>query len=155
HFESSLATSVPRGTSAMVSILRTATDGEVVYLYDPESARGNAAFPFRAIRLWNPTESTLESGPVSVFGDGKFIGEALCEPIPAKSTAFVPFALDRQIVVERAANEKDEIARILAVQRGVFATEVKHTKRTTLTVMNRGPEKATIYLRHTVLPGYR
>ena len=47
HFESGSVTSVPRGTSAMVSILHTETDGEVVYLYDPESARGNAQFPFK------------------------------------------------------------------------------------------------------------
>jgi hypothetical protein len=154
HFESSNVTTVPRGTSAMVSILHASTDGEVVYLYDAESARGNAAFPFRAMRLWNPTDSTLESGPVSVFGDGRFVGEGLCEPIPAKSTAFVPFALDRQIVVEHEDAEHDEIARILAVQRGVFATEVKHTKRTTITLHNRSAERATVYVRHTVAPGY-
>ena len=91
---------VPRGTSAMVSILHTDTDGEVVYLYDPESPRGNAVYPFRAVRIKNPTDSALESGPVTVFGEGKFIGEGMGEPIPAHHVAFVPFALDRQIVVD-------------------------------------------------------
>ncbi|HTJ82199.1 MAG TPA: DUF4139 domain-containing protein, partial [Polyangiaceae bacterium] len=37
HFESGSAMTVPRGTSAMVSILHSKTDGEVVYLNDPES----------------------------------------------------------------------------------------------------------------------
>jgi hypothetical protein len=96
HFESKSRMSVGRGTSAMVSILSTETDGEVVYLYDAESPRGNAAFPFKSVRIKNPTDSVLESGPVTVFGDGKFIGEGLSEPIPARSTAFIPFALDRQ-----------------------------------------------------------
>ena len=155
HFESKSAMSVPRGTSAMVSILRSDTDGEVVYLYDPESARGNAQFPFKTVRFRNPTDSALESGPVSVFGDGRFVGEGLAEPIPARSVAFVPFALDRQIVVERKDAERDDIARIITVQRGVFSTQLQHTKKATFTLYNRLPEKASVYLRHTVTQGYR
>ena len=154
HFESGQSMSVPRGSSAMVSILHSKTDGEVVYLYDPESARGSTQFPFRAVRIKNPTDSELESGPVTVFGDGRFIGEGLCEPIPAHATAFVPFALDRQIVVEAVAGEHDDISRIITVQRGVFETEVQHTRKQTLVLHNRLAEKVTVYLRHTVAPGY-
>ena len=79
----------------------------------------------------------------------------MVEPIPARSVAFVPFALDRQIVVERKDAERDEIARIITVQRGVFSTEVQHTRRTTLTLHNRQDEKAVVYVRHTVPPGYK
>lgn len=155
HFESKARMSVPRGTSAMVSILSTDTAGEVVYLYDAESTRGNAAFPFRAVHIKNPTDSVLESGPVTVFGEGKFIGEGIVEPIPAHSMAFVPFALDRQIAVERKEADVDRIARILTVQRGVFSTEVQHTRRTTLILNNRMAEAATVYVRHTVADGYK
>jgi hypothetical protein len=155
HFESKSRMSVPRGTSAMVSILSTDTEGEVVYLYDAESARGNTTFPFRAVRIKNPTDSVLESGPVTVFGDGKFIGEGMSEPIPARSMAFVPFALDRQIMVERKEAGVDHIARIITVQRGVFSTEVQHTKRSTLTINNRLGDPATVWVRHTVAEGYK
>jgi hypothetical protein len=154
HFESGQAMSVTRGTSAMISILHTPTEGEVVYLYDPESARGNAQFAFRSLRLRNPTDSQLESGPVTVFGDGRFIGEGMSEPIPAHQVAFVPFALDRQVVVDHVGGERDEIARIIAVNRGVFSTQVQHIKRTTLVVHNRLPNKVVIYVRHTVTSGY-
>jgi hypothetical protein len=154
HFESKTAMNVLRGTSAMVSILNAKTNGEVVYLYDPESARGNATFPFRSVRVQNPTDSTLESGPVTVIGQGKFIGEGLCEPIPARSVGFVPFALDRQIVVDHEDGEHDQIARILTVQRGVLSTEIQHTKRLTLTLHNRLAEPAMVYVRHTVAAGY-
>ncbi|HTQ43226.1 MAG TPA: DUF4139 domain-containing protein [Polyangiaceae bacterium] len=154
HFESGQAMSVTRGTSAMISILHTPTEGEVVYLYDPESARGNAQFAFRSLRLRNPTDSQLESGPVTVFGDGRFIGEGMSEPIPAHQVAFVPFALDRQVVVDRVGGERDEIARIISVNRGVFSTQVQHIKRTTLVVHNRLPNKVVMYVRHTVTPGY-
>jgi hypothetical protein len=139
----------------MVSIRRSQTDGEVVYLYDAESARGNAQYPFKTLRFKNPTDSALESGPVTVFGDGRFVGEGLADPIPARSVAFVPFALDRQIVVEREDAERDDIAKIITVQRGVFSTQIQHTKKATFTLYNRLPERTTIYLRHTVAEGYK
>ncbi len=154
HFETSARMSVKKASSAMISILKGSTEGEATYYYDAESPRGNATFPFRAIRLKNPTDSTLESGPVTVFGDGKFIGEGISEPIPPHASAFVPFALDRQIVVENVDGEKDEILRVLAVQRGVFSTEVKHTKTMKLVFHNRLPTKAKIAIRHTTPKGF-
>ncbi|MFO0664131.1 MAG: DUF4139 domain-containing protein [Polyangiaceae bacterium] len=154
HFESGTTMSVPKGTSAMVSILAGATDGEVVYLYDPETQRGNAQFPFKALRFKNPTDSVLESGPVSVFGEGRFIGEGLSEPIPAHAVAFVPFALDRQILVETKNEEQDRVARVITAARGVFQTETKHTRKSKFVLYNRTQEAATVYLRHTVPQGY-
>ena len=97
----------------------------------------------------------LEQGPVTVFGEGKFIGEGMSEPIPARSMAFIPFALDRQIVVERKDADVDHIARVLTVQRGVFSTEVQHTRRATFVLNNRLGERATVYVRHTVAAGYQ
>lgn len=154
HFESTIPMSVKRGTSAMVSILSSPTDGEVVYFYDAESARGNQTFPFRAVRVKNPTDSALESGPVTVFGEGKFIGEGLTDAIPARAVAFVPFALDKQIVVETKDEESDRIARILTVQRGVLSTEMQHKRKKTLVFHNRTDEKAVVYIRRTVPKGY-
>ncbi|MFT3774978.1 MAG: DUF4139 domain-containing protein [Minicystis sp.] len=155
HFESKARMTVPRGSSAKITILSDETEGEVVYFFDAESPRGNGTYPFRAVRIKNPTDSALESGPVTVFGEGKFIGEGMSEPIPAHSMAFIPFALDRQIVVEKKEGEHDRIARILTVQRGVFSTEVQHTKKRTLVLNNRLAERATIYVKHTVREGYK
>ncbi|HMA96800.1 MAG TPA: DUF4139 domain-containing protein, partial [Polyangiaceae bacterium] len=154
HFESDSPMTVARGTSAMVSILNADADGEVVYLYDPESPRGNVQFPFRSVRLKNPTNSALESGPVTVFGEGRFIGEGLSEPIPARAQAFIPFALDRQIVVERKDTQNDAIRRIMTVQRGVFHTELSRVRRNAFTLHNRLAEKAIVYVKHTVPAGY-
>jgi hypothetical protein len=154
HFESKAPMSVNRGTSAMVSILKTETPGEVVYLYDAESVRGNDKFAFRAVRLSNPTESTLETGPVTVFGQGRFIGEGLTDPIPGKSTSFIPFALDRQVTVEESSDVREGIARILTAQRGVLSTEMRQTKQKKLVVTNRLDGAASVYIRHTVPKGF-
>ena len=154
HFESKTSMTVKKGTSAMVSILEQSAPGEIVYLYDAEAERGSDRFAFRAVRLRNPTESTLETGPVTVYGEGRFIGEGLSEPIPPHATAFVPFALDRQVVVGREGSDYDRIARLVTLQRGILNAEVQHTRKTRLTVTNRLQTAASVFLRHTVRKGW-
>jgi hypothetical protein len=34
-----------------------------------------------------------------VYGDGRFVGEGITEPVPLKATAVIPFALDKQVIV--------------------------------------------------------
>ncbi|MCC6647569.1 MAG: DUF4139 domain-containing protein [Polyangiaceae bacterium] len=154
HFESGAPMTVERGSSAMISILASEADGEIVYLYDAEGARGDARFPFRSVRLRNPTGSALDTGPVTVFGEGRFVGEGMADPIPAGAVAFVPFALDRQVVVDKKVDESDRIQRILTVQRGVFHTELRHSKKSVLSLTNRLAEKVVVYVKHAPPRGY-
>jgi hypothetical protein len=154
HFTNPTPMTVERGASAMVSMVRQETDGEVVYLYAPDSERGNTNFAFRAVRFTNPTTSTLETGPVTVYGEERFIGEGLTEPIPPKSSAVVPYALDRQIVVERNTGEEDKLARLVTLQRGILTAEVQHVRRQKLTITNRLNDVAKVFIRHTVNKGW-
>jgi hypothetical protein len=154
HFASTQPMTVDKGSSAMVSMMRLPTQGEVVYLYDAESERGNAKFAFRAVRFKNPTDSTLETGPVTVYGNERFIGEGLTEPIPPRAAAVVPYALDRQIVVERNDGEDDKIARLVTLSRGILTANVQHIRRQRLTVTNRLGAVAKLFIRHTVAKGW-
>ncbi len=154
HFASPTPMTVERGASAMVSMVRKETEGEVVYLYDAESVRGNQNFAFRAVRFRNPTTSTLETGPVTVYGDERFIGEGLTEPIPPKASAVVPYALDRQIVVERTDGDETKLSRLVTLQRGILTAEVQHIKRKKLQITNRMNAKAKVFVRHTIPKGW-
>jgi hypothetical protein len=154
HFESQSPMSIARGTSAMVAVLDDATAGEIVYLYNPDAERGDARFAFKSVRFKNPTESTLETGPVTVYGARRFIGEGITEAIPPRSTAIVPYALDRQVQVTRDNTTREAITRIVDVRGGVFTAELRHTRRTTFAVTNRGHDTVTVFLRHTLGDGW-
>ncbi|HEY0255761.1 MAG TPA: hypothetical protein VGC41_29735, partial [Kofleriaceae bacterium] len=155
HFENPMPMTVAKDSSAMVSMVRHETEGEVVYLYDAESERGNDKFAFRAVRFKNPTDSTLETGPVTVYGSERFIGEGLTEPIPPKSTAVVPYALYRQIVIEKSETENDQLSRLVTLQRGVLTAEVQHIRHDKMTITNRLNQVAKVYIRHTVNKGWK
>ena len=145
---------VKAGTSAMVAMVHQETAGGVVYLYDPISDRGDARFAFKAIRLDNPTNDTLEPGPMTVYGAGRFIGEGLTEAVPPRSTAVVPFAVDRQILIERSGDEHQQISRLETVQRGELTAEVQRRRTTHYTVKSRLDQPAKVFLRHRAEDGW-
>jgi hypothetical protein len=89
-----------------------------------------------------------------VYGKSRFVGEGLTDPIPPQAMAMVPFALDRQVVVERKSNHRDKISKLVKLERGVLTTEVKHLRETKLNLKNRLHEPTTVYVRHSVLKGW-
>jgi outer membrane protein OmpA-like peptidoglycan-associated protein len=155
HFANERPMTVGKGTSVMVSMVRDETEGEVVYLYDAESERGNKRFAFKAVRLKNPTDSSLETGPVTVYGDGRFIGEGLTEPIPPNAEVVVPFALDRQIIVDKDESQDNEVARLVTLERGILTAEVQHIRREKFTFSSRLNKPTTVYIRHTTAKGWK
>ena len=154
HFMADHPMNVRAGASAMVAILHKETTGGVVYLYDPISERGNGRFAFKAVRLDNPTDDTLEPGPVTVYGDERFIGEGITEQVPPRASVVVPFALDRQVVIEHMDNESDKIDKLVTAQRGILTAEVKHRRSVRYTITSRLHEPTKVYLRHKLSEGY-
>ena len=64
---------------------------------DPIQKRLKAALevPVKA-HLWTPAHAIRFVPPVSstVYGDGRFIGEGITEPVPPRASVVVPFALE-------------------------------------------------------------
>jgi len=154
HFMADRPMDVRAGSSAMVAMVHDETEGGVVYLYDPISERGDRKFAFRAVKLTNPTGDTLEPGPVTVYGDGRFIGEGITEPVPPHASVVVPFAADRQVIIEEADTEKDRIAKLMTAQRGIVDVELQHRKATTYTITSRLDQPAKVFVRHRTEPGW-
>jgi hypothetical protein len=153
-FLSSTPLTVEKGRSALVSMLSRDVTAKPVYYFDPISARGSEKFAFRAALLENPSNDMLDAGPFTVYADGQFLGEGLSDPIPAKSRAFIPFALDRSVVVETELGGRQEIDRLVTIQRGVVTAEARALKVTKLTLINRGTTPALTYVRHLPAAGH-
>jgi hypothetical protein len=146
---------IEKGHSAMVSMLTAAAQAQEVYFYDPISSRGSKKYAFRSVLLQNPTHHTLDAGPVTVYEDGQFLGEGLADAILPDSRAFVPFALDRKLLVDSELGTREEIDRLLTIERGVVQSEARRIRTTKLSLVNRDGKPATVYVRHPISEGFK
>jgi outer membrane protein OmpA-like peptidoglycan-associated protein len=146
---------IEKDRSAMVNVLATQVAAKRVYFYDPISARGSKKLAFRAVRLENPSEHTLEPGPFTVYASGQFLGEGMSDPIPPKSSAFVPYALDRELLVDPTSDTREELERLVTIERGIVTAEARRIRSTRLSLVNRGRSAALVYVRHQVPNGWK
>ena len=153
-FVADRAMTIEDGRSAMVSLINSPCEAKQVYYFDPVSVRGSKRFAFKAVRLVNPSTYTLDGGPFTVYAAGQFLGEGLSEPIPPHSEAFIPFGLDREIVVDPNLSTREEIHKLITIERGIVTTESRSIRSTKLSLNNRGQHPAEVYVRHAVPDGY-
>ncbi|HEY0463163.1 MAG TPA: DUF4139 domain-containing protein [Polyangiaceae bacterium] len=146
---------IAKGHSAMVSMLTAPAQAKEVYFYDPISTRGSKKYAFRSVLLQNPTHHTLDAGPVTVFAGGQFLGEGLSDAILPDSRAFVPFALDRKLIVDTDLATREMIDRLLTIERGIVHSEARSIRTTKLSLINRDGKPATVYVRHPITEGFK
>lgn len=154
HFVSDEPMSIKKDHSAMVSMLNEVTKAKRVYYYDPISARGSKKFAFNAVRIENPSQYTLDAGPFTIYAKGQFLGEGLSEPILPQSSAFIPYALDRSVIIDPEVDMREEIDKLVTIQRGVVNTETRRIRKTAVSISNRGKQSVEVFVRHKVAPGF-
>lgn len=145
---------IEKGHSAMVSMLTAQAQAKDVYFYDPISSRGSKKYAFRSVLLQNPTHHTLDAGPVTVYEGGQFLGEGLSDAILPDSRAFVPFALDRKLIVDTEQATRERIDRLITIERGIVHSEARSIRTTKFSLSNRDRKTATVYVRHPITEGF-
>jgi hypothetical protein len=140
---------IPDGGSTMVAIISKRVAGERAHLFAPDVGVSlSHQHPFSVARLENGTGAVLEKGPVSVLADGAFLGQGVLDTLPKDAHAFVPFALDKSIVVEASENYSQEQGALVRVQRGVVTLQRFSQRKTRYRVRNGSDEVSKVYVRH-------
>jgi hypothetical protein len=147
---------VPDGTSTMVAIINQQVEGEETFLFKPGgSGPGYEANPYRVIRFKNSTPFALESGPISIYSGGSFVGEGISEPVSAGVAVTIPFAVEASfLVASRQLHSGDEL-RLIKIVRGVMEVESFSRRITTWEVKSQQPRPGDtmLYVRHPRLGG--
>ena len=138
--------------SALVSILNKKVPAEDVLLFRMET---NRTYPYRAVRLTNSTGYMLESGPMAIYKDGNFVGEAVGGKVEAKTSAFIPYSLDSRILITLNDRTENAGARLLKIVGGQFQLEVKRVAVHKYTVHNNSGQEATLYVQRRHRTGWK
>jgi len=142
---------VPDGTSTMVAIINAKVEGEETFLFRPGGAgQGYEANPYRVIRFKNSTPFALESGPISIYSGGSFVGEGISEPVSAGVAVTIPFAVESSLLVASSLQYGGDEMRLVKIVRGVMEIENFSRRQTTWEITSQQPRttETTLYVRH-------
>jgi len=138
--------------SALVSILNKKIPAEDILLYRMDVSSTN---PYRAVRLTNTTGFIIERGPVAIYRDGNFVGEAVGGQVEAGTSAFVPYSVDGRVIISLQDEVKDEGARLMKIYEGQIIIETKQVSLHKYTIYNQSGEAATLYVQREHRPGWK
>ncbi len=82
---------IRRRESAMVPIVNQKIDGQRLSVYNE---RVDPAHPLNGLRLKNTTGLYLNAGPITVFEDGQYAGDARIENVPPGAERLISFSVD-------------------------------------------------------------
>ncbi|MFB3892422.1 MAG: hypothetical protein ACE15C_10425 [Phycisphaerae bacterium] len=138
---------LPRRRSAMLPIINQAIKAEKVSIYNAAVLPRN---PLNGAWLTNDTEMKLLGGPVTVFDDGAYAGDARIDNLVPSEKRLISYAIDLNVTVDPSAKEDQAITGIKIV-RGTLEVSHLHTYTQTYLLRNKGDNKKTLIIEHPIV----
>lgn len=137
--------SLDHGQSAMLPIVTQEVDVERVSLYDPSV---QPTHPLQAVRMENTTGLHLAAGPVTVFDDGSYAGDARLTDTPPNQTRFFTYALNQDLRVDPGGGRTARDLTTGFIDGGVLTLQRTRIATQTYTVTNNSKDAADVILQH-------
>ncbi len=146
-FQYAIATPVklPRQQSAMLPIVNESVEGTKVSIYNQNV---QAKHPLNGLRLKNTTKLNLMQGPVTVFDDGAYAGDARIEDLQPGTERLISYALDLETEVAPQAKGHPEQLVSVKIAKGTLITQRKFTREHNYTVKNSGDHAKTVLVEY-------
>jgi hypothetical protein len=136
-FRYNIATPVTlnRSQSAMLPIVNDSVEGEKLVIYNESQ---HPKHPLHGLRLTNTTNLHLMQGPITVFEDGAYAGDAQIQDLPPKSERIVSYAMDLDTEVAPGERKQSNHLVKLALAKGNAIVTHKNSRSRSYTVKNSG-----------------
>ena len=135
--------SLNRGEAAMVPIVSQSVTGEKLTILDTRQANLSAVY---GMRIRNTTGLHLAGGPITIYQDGLYAGDAQVTNIAPGDTRLISYALDSDLVVGRETPTYQGDITALAISNGVLTITRKQRQVQTFTLRNKADEAKTVLL---------
>ncbi|MDY6913542.1 MAG: hypothetical protein SVT52_03690, partial [Planctomycetota bacterium] len=144
HFTIESPVDLPRRRSAMLPIINTNIQAEKLSIYN---ASVLAAHPLNGAWLKNDTGMKMLAGPVTVFDEGAYAGDAQVGNFVPNDKRLLSYAADLNVTVDSSVKSSEAITAVKIV-RGVLTITRKRTYRQTYTIKNKANEPRTVIVEH-------
>jgi hypothetical protein len=134
-----------RQKSAMLPIISQGVEGQKVSIYNESVQPKN---PLNGFRLKNTTSLYLMQGPVTVFDDNAYAGDARIDDLAPKQDRLISYALDLKVEVEPQAQGGPQDLVAVKLRRGTMISTRKSTAAKVYAIRNRDQKKKDLLIEH-------
>ena len=132
---------LPRQQASMIPVVAQDIEGQKVLLYNADS---DPKFALDAVRLHNTTGLHLKGGPVTLFDDGVYAGDARMEDVPPQATRLISYAVDLFVLGDRKQPNPSSVETSLSLKRGVLTITRREKQETDYTFKSQAKEAKTV-----------
>lgn len=143
---------IPRQRSAMIPIINAGVEGEKVSVYNQ---RVDAKSPMNGLKMKNSSGLHLMGGPITVFADGVYGGDALIEDVAPDEERLLTYAMDLSVEVDPKTKSHPEEFLSARLVRGIMTITRKSRVEMTYTVKNKADEKRLVLVEHPLKPDWK
>ncbi len=136
---------LPRQQAAMIPVIAQDIGADKVSLYNADA---DPTYPLNAVRLHNTTALHLKGGPVTLFDDGTYAGDATMEDVAPGETRIISYAVDLSIRGERQQTQTDAQRTTLAIHSGVLTITTRERSETKYVFKSRAQTDKTVLVEH-------
>lgn len=147
--------SIDRQKSAMLPVVDAKITGERIVIYNENVMQKN---PLNAIMLINSSGVSLSPGPVTVYEDGIWAGDARIDTILAGGKRLISFSADGDIEALRLQKDLPGETDKVSIKNGVLYASRLLRKSKNYTFIRRSNKKSSaerILVEHTASPGWQ
>lgn len=145
QYEIETPVALPRQQSAMLPIVAETVKGEKVSIYNPAV---HPKHPLNGLRLTNSTKLHLMQGPITVFDDDSYAGDAQIEDLPPGTERLLSYAVDLDTEVAQVTNGKPSELVSMKIVRGVLQISNKLSREVVYTVKNSGRKEKKVLVEY-------
>jgi hypothetical protein len=142
---------VKKSESAMLPFLQQKVGSRKLLIYS-ESYGLN---PMNAAEITNSTGKTLDGGPITVYDDNTYAGEALVETVKAGDKRLISYGVDLGTRITTAFDSSRDVVREIHLRRGMLTTRSAVEEVKTYTIKNVDAKAKTLVIEHPQRAGYK
>src|SRR5205807_356392 len=144
--------SLARQKSALLPIINQDVEAAKVSVFN---AAIHARFPVLSVRFKNTSGHPLTQGPVTIYEEGSYAGDARLLDQQANEERLLGYALDLSTEVKAEARSIPQQLIALKIFKGVIRATNKLRQAKNYLIMNRGKQTRLLLLEHPVRPDWK
>lgn len=141
-----------RQRSAMLPILNDPVRAERLSIYNRAVL---ATHPLNGVRLTNTTGKHLLQGPITVFAENSYAGDARIEDTPPGQSRLLSFGIDLPVTVNADKNKQEDAVQSARIVKGALELQRKLVFTQDYLMENKGDQPKKLVIEHPFRAGWK